>query len=138
MTATLTFIGHIKTPFQSTDDCPGQPRLENGVCQIVVDEQYAPALYGLETGKPIQVLYWFDQSDRGVLQAVPKWSETGEKRGVFSLRSPVRPNPIALSAVEIVAIEGNVLTVTAMDCVDGTPLLDIKPYVNQLESKTPA
>ena len=135
MTAKLTFIGHIETAYLSTDDCPGQARPENGTCQIVVDREFSSAIEGLETGRRIQVLYWFDQADRSVLQTVPKWSETNENRGVFSLRSPMRPNPIALSTVEIFSIDENIITVTAMDCINGTPLLDIKPYVNQLEPK---
>lgn len=133
-TATVNYIGTIKTPYHSTDECPGQARPENGTCQIVLDEEYAPAIDGLEVGNHIQVLYWFDQADRSALQRIPKWSETDEKRGVFSIRSPARPNPIALSTVEIFVIEGNALTVTAMDCIDGTPLLDIKPYLNQVGS----
>ena len=134
MTAELKYVGHIETPYETTSDCPGQARPENGTCRIVVDEGYAAALDGLEIGGRIQVLYWFGRSERDRLKVVPRWSETGEERGVFSTRSPVRPNPIALSTVEIFAIDGNTLTVTAMDCLDGTPLLDIKPYLNQLES----
>lgn len=134
MNAELNFVGSIKTPFHTPDECPGQARPENGTSRIVVDEEYVSALDGLEVGGRIQVLYWFDQADRSVLKTIPKWSETQEERGVFSTRSPHRPNPIALSTVEIFSIDKNVLTVTAMDCIDGTPLLDIKPYINQLES----
>jgi tRNA-Thr(GGU) m(6)t(6)A37 methyltransferase TsaA len=79
----------------------------------------------------IQILYWLDEADRSALQRIPKWSETNEKLGVFALRSPMRPNPIALSTVELLKVEGNVLTVSALDCRDGTPLLDIKPYIDQ-------
>jgi len=130
--ASINYIGSIQTPFKTTDECPGQARPENGTCQIIVDEEYAPAIRGLEVGSHIQVLYWFDQADRKALQRIPKWSKTNELQGVFSTRSPARPNPVALSTVEILSIEDNVLTVTAMDCIDGTPLLDIKPYINQL------
>ena len=134
MTAELFFIGEINTPYQTKEACPGQARPQNGTSRITVDPAYASALDDLEVGGRIQVLYWFDQADRGVLKTVPKWSETNEERGVFSTRSPNRPNPIALSAVEIVAINGNSLTVTALDCIDGTPLLDIKPYIAHLKS----
>jgi tRNA (adenine37-N6)-methyltransferase len=134
MPAKLNYIGHIKTPYQTTDECPGQARPQNGTSEIIVDKEYASALKGLTVGGQIQLLYWFDQADRSVLKAVPKWSEVNEERGVFSIRSPNRPNPIALSTVEIFSIDENVMTVTAMDCLDGTPLLDIKPYLNQLES----
>jgi len=134
MTAQLNFVGHIRTTYQTTEECPGQARPQNGTSQIIVDDEYASALDDLKVGDHIQVLYWFDQADRSVLKTVPKWSKTHEERGVFSIRSPARPNPIALSTVEIFSIDENELTVTAMDCIDGTPLLDIKPYINQLEA----
>ncbi len=133
MTAELVFVGHIKTAYLTTAQCPGQARPENGTSRIVVDDEYASALDDLNVGDHIQVLYWFDQADRSVLKTVPKWSENNKERGVFSTRSPARPNPIALSTVEIFSIDENVMTVTAMDCIDGTPLLDIKPYINQLK-----
>ena len=134
MSAELIFVGHIKTPYQTTEACPGQSRPENGTSQIIVDEKYASAIDGLKVGDHVQVLYWFDQADRSILKTVPRWSETNEERGVFSIRSPRRPNPIALSTVEILSIDENIMTVTAMDCIDGTPLLDMKPYINQLKS----
>ncbi len=134
MSAELVFVGHIKTPYQSKEECPGQARPENGTSQIIVDEKYAPAINGLTPGDHVQVLYWFDQANRSVLKTVPMWSEDNEERGVFSIRSPVRPNPIALSTVEILSIDNNLMTVTAMDCIDGTPLLDMKPYFKHLKS----
>jgi len=134
MSAELVFVGHIKTPYQTTEACPGQARPENGTSQIIVDENYASAIDGLKVGDHIHVLYWLDQADRSVLKTVPRWSETNEERGVFSIRSPRRPNPIALSTVEIFSIDENIMTVTAMDCINGTPLLDMKPYINQLKS----
>lgn len=133
MTAELSFIGRIRTPYRTAEECPGQARPENGTSQVIVDEEHVPALDGLNAGDRVQVLYWFDLADRSVLKTVPKWSETKEERGVFSTRSPDRPNPFALSTVEVLSIDGNVLTVTALDCFDGTPLLDIKTHLNQLE-----
>jgi len=128
-TATVNFIGKIRTSYKTVAACPGQARSKNGVSRIELDPEMLPALKGLELKSRIQILYWFDESDRTALQRVPKWSETNEKLGVFALRSPMRPNPIALSTVELLKIDGNVLTVSALDCRDGTPLLDIKPYI---------
>ncbi len=130
---TLNYIGRIRTPYKTTSDCPGQARPENGTSRIEVDETFLPALKGIESESHLQILYWFDKADRDAMQRVPKWSKNGEEYGVFALRSPMRPNPIALSTVELMNVEGNVLTVSAMDCIDGTPLLDIKPFFNQLE-----
>jgi len=128
-TATVNFIGKIRTSYNTVADCPGQARSKNGVSRIELDPEMLPALKGLELKSRIQILYWFDEADRTALQRAPKWSETNEKFGVFALRSPMRPNPIALSTVELLKIDGNVLTVSALDCRDGTPLLDIKPYI---------
>ncbi|MAG97164.1 MAG: hypothetical protein CMM08_10835 [Rhodospirillaceae bacterium] len=89
------------------------------------------ALKGIENNSRIQILCWFDEADRSALQTVPRWSETKEKLGVFALRSPMRPIPIALSTVELLKVEGNELTAGALDCRDGTPLLDIKSHINQ-------
>jgi tRNA-Thr(GGU) m(6)t(6)A37 methyltransferase TsaA len=128
--ATVHFIGTIRTACKTVAECPGQARPKNGVSRIVLDPEMLPALKGIEDNSRIQVLYWFDEADRFALQRVPRWSETKEKFGVFALRSPMRPNPIALSTVKLLKVEGNVLTVSALDCRDGTPLLDIKPYID--------
>jgi len=127
--ATVNFIGKIQTSYKTVAECPGQARTANGESRIILDPALLPALKGIENQSRIQVLYWFDEADRSALQRVPKWSETNEAIGVFALRSPMRPNPIALSTVELLKVEGNVLTVSALDCRDGTSLLDIKPYI---------
>jgi tRNA (adenine37-N6)-methyltransferase len=128
--ATVNFIGTIRTSYKTVAECPGQARPTNGVSRIVLDPAMSPALKGIERKSRIQVLYWFDEADRTALQKIPRWSETNEEIGVFALRSPMRPNPIALSTVELLKVEENVLTVSALDCRDGTPLLDIKPYMD--------
>jgi tRNA (adenine37-N6)-methyltransferase len=71
------------------------------------------------------VLYWMNEARRDLLVQVPRLS--GKASGTFALRSPVRPNPIASSVVELVSVEGNILRVRGLDCVDGTPLIDLKP-----------
>ena len=76
------------------------------------------------------VLYFMDQARRDLLVQAPRH---GERRGTFALRSPVRPNPIAMSVVRLVRIEGTTLTVVGLDCLDGTPLIDIKPYFASVE-----
>lgn len=132
MSATLNFIGRIRTPYKTLKDCPRQAGMGTEPCQIELDEAMISGLKGIEEEKHLQILYWFDKSDRSILQTIPRMSDTNELVGVFALRSPMRPNPIALSNVKLLKVEGNILTVSALDCVDGTPLLDIKPYLNQL------
>lgn len=73
----------------------------------------------------LEVLYWLDRARRDLVLQSPK--SDGEVRGTFSIRSPVRPNPIGTSIVRLVGVEGPVLLVRGLDCFDGTPLLDIKP-----------
>ena len=124
--ASLYYIGHIRTPWKRREDCPKNPRESDATCVIAVDPRWTKALQGLETVSHVVVLYWMDRARRDlVLQAPHHYSE---RRGTFALRSPVRPNPIAVSVARIVGIEGCTLTVVGLDCVDNTPLLDLKPY----------
>lgn len=123
--ARLRFIGRIRTPFKERKDCPRQGSLDGPECRVEVFEPWTAALAGLEEFSEIQLLYWLDRSRRDLVLQNP--GRDGRAFGTFSLRSPVRPNPIGLSRVRLVAIEGSVLRVRGLDCLDGTPLLDIKP-----------
>ena len=124
--ASLYFIGRIRTPWKERKDCPKNPRESDAVCTIELDPRWAPALKDVETLSHIIVLYWMDRSRRDLVLQVPR--HYGEQRGTFALRSPARPNPIALSVVRLIGIDGASLKVVGLDCLDGTPLLDIKPY----------
>jgi tRNA (adenine37-N6)-methyltransferase len=123
--AGLVFIGRIRTPWTSRTDCPRQGRHDGPVCRIELFEPWAEALAGIEEYDRLEVLYWLHRSRRDIILQSPR--SDGQVRGAFSLRSPVRPNPIATSLVELVKIEGPVLFVRGLDCLDGTPLLDVKP-----------
>lgn len=123
--AALVFIGQIETPFKTRADCPRQGRHDGPECRIHVDHQFAAALAGLEGYDTIEVLYWMHEARRDLITQCPKGD--GVARGTFSLRSPVRPNPIATALVMLIAIEGAIVTVRGLDCLDGTPLLDLKP-----------
>ncbi|HET6606237.1 MAG TPA: tRNA (N6-threonylcarbamoyladenosine(37)-N6)-methyltransferase TrmO [Rhodopila sp.] len=123
--AGVYFIGVIRTPWATRSDCPKRGRLEGPVCTIEVDERWRDALLNLETHPRLQILYWMHQSRRDLVRQTPRSS--GRTIGTFALRSPVRPNPIASSVVEVVGIEGTTIRVRGLDCVDGTPLIDIKP-----------
>ncbi|HBR98067.1 MAG TPA: tRNA (N6-threonylcarbamoyladenosine(37)-N6)-methyltransferase TrmO [Gammaproteobacteria bacterium] len=130
--ATIRFIGHISTPYITLKDCPHQPQPDAERSLITLDDAYLPALKGIEKLRYLHVLYWFDQSARDVLQRIPPKDPNAGSRGVFALRSPVRPNPIAVSVVELFDVNGNQLTISSLDCLNGTPLVDIKAYVDQL------
>ena len=133
--ASLYFIGRIRTPWIARKDCPKNARVarESGVvCTIEVDPRWEKALPGLETCSHLIVLYWMDRARRDLVVQMPTRAEAG--RPTFSLRSPVRPNPIALAVVELRKVEGNTLHVVGVDCLDNTPLLDIKPYFSSTDA----
>jgi len=130
--ASLYFIGRIRTPWRSRDECPKNGRESDEVCTITVDPRWAAGLRGLETVSHVLVLYWMDQARRDLVVQAPR--HYAQERGTFALRSPVRPNPIAASVVRLVGIDGVNLSVVGLDCLDGTPLLDIKPYFASTDS----
>jgi tRNA-Thr(GGU) m(6)t(6)A37 methyltransferase TsaA len=122
--AGLYFIGTIHTPWKTRRECPKRGSLDGPICTIVIDERWRQALTGLAGHQRIQVLYWMDKARRDLVLQTPFQKPT---RGTFALRSPVRPNPIASSLVELVGIDGANLRVRGLDCLDGTPLIDLKP-----------
>jgi tRNA-Thr(GGU) m(6)t(6)A37 methyltransferase TsaA len=130
--ALLYFIGRIRTPWQSRAQCPRNPRESDAICTVELDPRWTPGLKGLETVSHVLLLYWMDRTRRDLVLQVPR--HYGEQRGTFALRSPARPNPIAVSVARLVRLEGNALYVVGIDCLDNTPLLDIKPYFASTDS----
>jgi tRNA-Thr(GGU) m(6)t(6)A37 methyltransferase TsaA len=130
--AGIYFIGRIRTPFKSRADCPRNTAQSDAIGRVELDPRYAAGLADLALYSHVHLLYWMDQARRDLIHQVP--AHLGHPRGTFALRSPVRPNPIALAAVELIGIDGATLTVRKVDCVDGTPLLDIKPYFASIDS----
>jgi len=120
------FIGRIHTPWTRRGDCPKNARESDVICEIEVDPRWAAALTGIESCTHLLVLYWMDRARRDLVIQAPR--HYAEPRGTFALRSPVRPNPIAASVVRLKAVQGPRLSVVGLDCLDGTPLLDLKPY----------
>src|SRR5712671_5891781 len=98
---------------------------ENDIRPVELDPRYAAALDGVAGCSHLVLLYFMDRARRDLLVQAPRH---GERRGTFAIRSPVRPNPSAMSVVRLVRVEGTTLTVIGLDCLDGTPLVDIKPY----------
>ena len=102
--AGLTFIGIIRTPWTSRLDCPRQGRADGPICRIEVYEPWVAALDGIEAFERIEVLYWLHESRRDLVRQSP--ANDGATRGTFSLRSPVRPNPIGTALVTLVDARG--------------------------------
>lgn len=125
--AGLYFIGRIRTPWSRREDCPRNARESDAVCTIELDARWQQALKNVESCSHLLVLYWMDRSRRDLVIQAPRHYQN-EQRGTFALRSPVRPNPIAASVVRLKSVDGTRLKVVGLDCLDGTPLLDIKPY----------
>jgi tRNA-Thr(GGU) m(6)t(6)A37 methyltransferase TsaA len=130
--AGVYFVGRIRTPWAHREGCPKNARESDAVCTVEVDARYAAALKGVETCSHLLVLYWMDKSRRDLVLQVPR--HYGEARGTFALRSPARPNPIAMSVVTLLQVCDHRLSVVGLDCLDGTPLIDIKPYFASTDS----
>lgn len=132
--AGLYFIGRIHTPWKTTSDCPkgSRARAEGGVSTIEIFPRFAAGLKDITLCSHAIALYWLHQAQRNLIEQLP--SHLTVPRGVFALRSPVRPNPIGHAVVEILGLEGQNLRVRNMDCVDGTPLIDLKPYFPSTDS----
>lgn len=130
--AGVYFIGRIRTPFKNRADCPKNVAESDAVGRVELDPRYAAGLRDLGLYSHAILLYWMDRARRDLIEQVP--AHLGHPRGTFALRSPVRPNPIALAVVEILGIEGTSVVVRSVDCLDGTPLLDIKPYFASIDS----
>jgi tRNA-Thr(GGU) m(6)t(6)A37 methyltransferase TsaA len=129
--AGLYFIGRIRTPWARREDCPKNARGSDAVCTIELEARYAAALEGVATCTHLVLLYFMDRARRDLAVQVPR---NGTRRGTFALRSPVRPNPIAMSVVRLVGIAGTTLSIVGLDCLDGTPLVDIKPYFASVDA----
>ncbi len=128
----LKFIGEIKTPYNSLDECPRNINREGPSCSLILKDIYQEGLEGLQAGDKILVLYWLDYKDSEDAEASQMTQtslDSGVKKGVFSLRSPHRPNPIGVAVVRVENINKNIVNIRGLDCLNGTKLLDIKPAI---------
>jgi tRNA (adenine37-N6)-methyltransferase len=123
--AGVVFVGRIRTPWTDRLVCPRQGRPDGPICRIELFEPWVAALDGITEYARLEVLYWLHESRRDLVRQCPR--NDGVARGAFSLRTPVRPNPIGTQIVALVGVEGPVVLVRGLDCLDGTPLLDLKP-----------
>jgi tRNA-Thr(GGU) m(6)t(6)A37 methyltransferase TsaA len=130
---TVRPIGVIHTPFGAADEAPRQPSHARGVAgRVEVFPEFAGGLRGIERYSHLHLLFAFDRVSETRLSATPPGES--ESRGIFATRSPYRPGGIGLSLVRLVRVDGAVLHVEDVDMLDGTLLLDIKPYIAELDS----
>lgn len=123
--AGLIFIGRIRTPWTDRLACPRQGRPDGPTCCIELFKPFVTCLEGIAEYKRLEVLYWLHMSRRDLARQSPR--NDGLARGTFSLRTPARPNPIGTQVVTLMRIDGANLFVRGLDCLDCTPLLDLKP-----------
>ncbi len=128
----LKQIGIINSPYKDPKDSPRQGRYSDEKSVVTVYPKYMDGLDGFDIHKHYMIFYWQDRAERDKLKVVP-FGKT-EERGVFSTRAPVRPNPIGFCLIEILEVNENKLTVKWLDAMDGSPLLDIKPYWQEIDS----
>ncbi len=139
MLGTVQQIGHLETPFASPADCPrnGRQLKPPPLCLAVVDAAFQPGLVGLDGFSHLILLYWMHAAKPAEMVFTPPFDT--EPRGLFSTRAPWRPNPIALSVVRFEGFDGpGRLRVRNLDCMNGTALLDIKPYLRSVDSEPEA
>jgi tRNA-Thr(GGU) m(6)t(6)A37 methyltransferase TsaA len=138
--AGLYFIGTIHTPWKQRQECPKNNLESAAPCTIDMPAPFAAGLQDIDTCSHLWILYFMDRAPRHLIVQRP--NHYRKTRGVFSLRSPARPNPIALSVVSLLRVDRSgdaaQLCVVGLDCLDGTPLIDLKPYFASTDSRTEA
>lgn len=126
----LRRIGVVRSILKNRDQCPCQESESAPEAIIEVDEQYGEALEGLAPGNEIVVLTWLHQADRSRLKVHPRGNQENPVKGVFATRSPDRPNPVGFHKTRIVALDRpNRIRVDALEVIDMTPVIDIKPVL---------
>ena len=125
----LRRVGVVSSSITDTAEAPKQADEGSPPAWLVFDEDYVDGLLGVEPGDEVLVLTWLHQADRDVLQVHSRGDESRPLAGVFRVRSPVRPNPIGLHRTTVVAVDGNRVQVAALEAIDGTPIVDLKPVL---------
>ena len=128
----LKKIGIIHNIYENKENSPKQGKYSDEKSIIEIFPEYVDALDGVELLKNIIVLYWGDRADRNVLKSIPPFGTL--EKGVFSTRSPNRPNPIAICVCKILSIEENKITVIGLDALNGSPVLDIKVFIPRVDT----
>jgi L-fuculose-phosphate aldolase len=123
----LKFVGEISSPLKKLEDCPRQESEQAPEADLVVFEPYVRAMQELKAGMEIVILTWLHQANRETLVTKPRNNPNVPDTGIFSTRSPDRPNPLGMHMVRIKSIKKNVIKLEALEVLDGTPVVDIKP-----------
>jgi len=125
----LRSIGHVESTLTDRASAPRQPDEGAPDAWLVLDDRCAPALEGLLPGSDVLLVTWLDRADRDTLAVHPRGDTARPLKGVFATRAPDRPNPIGLHEVRVLALDGTRVHVAALEALDGTPILDLKPVL---------
>jgi tRNA-Thr(GGU) m(6)t(6)A37 methyltransferase TsaA len=128
-------VGWVESPLTDRDAAPKQGDEGAPPARVVFRPEFAEAAADLRIGDEVIVLTWLHQGRRDVLSVHPRGDTTRPRQGVFSTRSPDRPNPIGLHSVTIAGIEGNAVDVRDLEAIDGTPVIDVKPVLGPVEER---
>ena len=131
----LTSIGTVESPLRDRAAAPKQGDEGAPEAVLVFEPQFAGALDGVQAGDDLLVLTWLDRARRDVLRVHPRGDLTRAEQGVFTTRSPDRPNPIGLHRVRVVSIDGTRLRVRDLEALDGTPIVDVKPVLGSIDER---
>ena len=126
----LRIIGVLHGDITSREDAPKNYSESERVGSLEIFPEYEEAVDGIVSGQTIVVLFWLHQAARDILKVHPRGDTARKIRGVFATRSPARPNPIAISELKVLAVQGNRLEVLGLDILDGTPIVDIKKKIS--------
>ncbi|MFT7824076.1 MAG: tRNA (N6-threonylcarbamoyladenosine(37)-N6)-methyltransferase TrmO [Sulfurimonas sp.] len=130
----MKYIATIRSPFCDLVDMPVQPKGAKDVyATIEFDDAYTEGLKDLDGFSHVYLIYYFHKVKEPKLSVIPFNDKTHTPRGVFATRTPMHPNSLGLSVVELVKVEGNIVTIKGVDVLDGTPLVDIKPYIENFD-----
>jgi L-fuculose-phosphate aldolase len=127
----LQIIGVLHGDITSREDAPKNFDESERTGTLEIYPEFQEGLDGIVPGQTIVVLFWLHQSTRDTLKVYPRGDKSRGLRGVFATRSPMRPNPIAISELKVLAIQGNRLEVSGLDILDGTPIIDIKKMIGR-------
>jgi tRNA-Thr(GGU) m(6)t(6)A37 methyltransferase TsaA len=126
----VTSIGHVESPLTDPADAPRQGDEGAPDADLVFDPAVLEGLAGIRPGDELMLLTWLDRARRDVLRVHPRGDLSRPEQGVFSTRSPHRPNPIGLHRVEVLSVDGGRVRVRNLEAVDGTPIVDVKPVLS--------
>jgi tRNA-Thr(GGU) m(6)t(6)A37 methyltransferase TsaA len=128
-------VGRVESPLIDLSEAPKQGDEGSPLAWLVFEPSFASAASDLSVGSRVIVLTWLHQADRDVLRVHPRSNPANPEQGVFSTRSPDRPNPIGMHEVEVVAVDGSRVQVRDLEAIDGTPIVDVKPVLGPVPER---